>query len=99
MGRKTEPWFLYIVKCADDSFYTGITKEIGQRLQAHNTGKGARYTRSHGPCELVYFERLKSIQEAMKREVAVKRMSRKRKESLVDSFPGQKLKPYFAESS
>ena len=92
MPKKKEPWFLYIVRCANDAFYTGITKDIAHRIDMHNSGKGAKYTKMYGPCELVYFEKLKSIQDAMKREVAVKRLSRLKKEEMVDGFPAKKVR-------
>jgi predicted GIY-YIG superfamily endonuclease len=86
-------WYLYILRCADDSFYTGVALDIGARLEKHNSGKGARYTRSRGPCELVYFEgNLFGRNLAQIRERAVKSLSRAKKEELVASFPPERLR-------
>ena len=81
-GRK-EKWFLYILKCSDGTFYTGITKDIERRLTAHNNGKGAHFTRSRRPVEIIYQETLKSRTQALVREFAVKSLPRKKKELLV----------------
>lgn len=75
--------YTYIVKCADGSFYTGWTTDIERRLKCHNAGKGAKYTRPRLPVELVYFESFKTKEEAMRREAAIKKLSRERKEQLV----------------
>jgi putative endonuclease len=74
--------FVYIVRCADDTLYTGWAVDVARRVKAHNAGRGARYTRMHGPVELVYFEELPTRSEAMKREVAIKRYSRAKKLAL-----------------
>ncbi|MCK5125745.1 MAG: GIY-YIG nuclease family protein [candidate division Zixibacteria bacterium] len=87
MKKKKETWYLYIVRCSNDAFYTGITKDIPNRVEKHNSGKGAKFTRTYRPCELVYFETLPSVQDAMKREIAVKKLSRAKKEDIVNSFP------------
>ena len=84
-------WHLYILKCSDDSFYTGITKDIPHRLEMHNAGKGAKYTRSHRPVELVYFEENIPMPEVMKREREIKRYGRARKEKLVSNFPEEEI--------
>lgn len=75
--------YTYIVKCADGSFYTGWTTDIERRLKCHNAGKGAKYTRPRLPVELVYFESFETKEEAMRREAAIKKLSRERKEQLV----------------
>ena len=69
----------YILKCKDDSLYTGWTNDIVHRLKMHNEGKGAKYTRGRGPVELVYLEEFETKQEAMSREAKIKRLTRKRK--------------------
>jgi putative endonuclease len=77
------PWFLYILKCGDGTFYTGVTNDPERRLRAHQEGKGARYTRTHLPVELVYREPCATRGEALRRECAVKALSRQAKESLI----------------
>ncbi|MBR1972895.1 MAG: GIY-YIG nuclease family protein [Oscillospiraceae bacterium] len=79
-------WYLYILRCKDGSLYTGITTDIGKRLEAHRAGKGAKYTRGRGPLELVYREECGTHSEALKRELQVKALSREEKMQLVDSF-------------
>ena len=76
-------WFLYLVRCADGSLYTGITNDVPRRCQQHNAGTASRYTRSRLPVELVYQESQASRSVALKRELAVKAMSREEKESLI----------------
>ena len=78
-----KPWLLYILKCSDNSFYTGITNDITRRLKMHSNGKASRYTRTRRPIELLYQESCKSRTQAMVRECAVKAFSRKEKEKLV----------------
>jgi predicted GIY-YIG superfamily endonuclease len=76
-------WFLYILRCADRSLYTGITNDVPRRCQQHNAGTASRYTRSRLPVELVYEESQSSRSMALRRELAVKAMSRQQKESLI----------------
>jgi len=78
--------FTYIVRCADDSFYTGWTTDLDRRVKVHNSGKGAKYTRPRLPVVLVYYEAFATKEEAMRREAAIKKLSRKRKEELVAEF-------------
>lgn len=82
-------WTVYIVRCSDDSFYTGYTGDMEKRLAAHNSGKGAKYTASRRPVELVHTEAFKDRFEAMKREYRIKCLTRARKQALVDQ--GQPL--------
>jgi len=77
------PWFLYILRCGDGSFYTGVTNDVDRRLKTHQEGKGSRYTRTRLPVELVHRESCGSRVEALKREYTVKAMSRQEKEALV----------------
>lgn len=67
-------WQVYMVRCADGSYYTGITTDIQRRLLAHNDGRGAKYTRGRGPVELCYHEPAASRAAALKREAAIKRL-------------------------
>ncbi len=80
---KCSVWFVYVVKCADGSFYCGSTTNTEMRVQEHNAGKGAKYTRSRTPVELVWFEPVKTKSEAFKRESVIKKMSRNEKLRLV----------------
>lgn len=75
--------FVYILKCKDNTLYTGWTNNIEQRINAHNEGKGAKYTRGRLPVELLYFESFATASEAMKREWAIKKLSRKEKIKLI----------------
>jgi predicted GIY-YIG superfamily endonuclease len=76
-------WFVYVVRCADDSLYTGISTDVPARVAAHNAGRGARYTRARRPVELVHLERKKSQSTAAKREAAIKALPRASKLSLL----------------
>lgn len=76
-------WKLYILRCGDGTLYTGITTDVEKRLEAHRSGKGAKYTRGRGPLELVYQEVCADHSAALKREHEVKSMSRQEKEKLL----------------
>lgn len=76
-------YFIYIVKCQDETYYTGYTTDIERRLKAHNEGKGAKYTRCRLPVELVYSESYEEKSDALKREYAIKQLTRKQKEKLI----------------
>lgn len=82
-------WYLYILRCGDGTLYTGITTDVHRRLEAHRQGRGAKYTRGRGPLALAYQEECGSHSEALKRELAVKQMSRAEKETLIEKFPGK----------
>jgi putative endonuclease len=75
--------YTYILRCRDGTFYTGWTEDLEKRLQTHNEGRGSRYTRSRLPVELAYFEKHDSKREAMRRERAIKKMTRPQKERLM----------------
>ena len=75
--------FVYIVRCADGTLYTGYARDPAARAQAHNRGRGARYTRGRAPVQLVYAERCRSHGDALRRELALKRLTRPNKEALV----------------
>ena len=79
--------YTYILKCRDDSLYTGWTNNLEKRLITHNEGKGAKYTKARRPVELVYYEEFQTREEAMKREYAIKQLSRKEKEALIKTRP------------
>jgi len=78
-------YFVYMVSCKDGSLYTGCTNDLENRLKMHNLGKGARYTASRKPVELVYFEEQSDKSAALKREIAIKKMSRQEKLALVQT--------------
>lgn len=84
--KRREKWFLYMLQCSDQSLYTGITKDLEKRFNKHSVGKGARYTRSRRPLEMVYQEICKSRTEALVRECAVKALPKKQKNALVVKF-------------
>ncbi|WP_028781763.1 GIY-YIG nuclease family protein [Thalassobacillus devorans] len=75
--------FVYILKCKDDTLYTGYTNDLEQRLAKHESGKGAKYTRGRGPFELVFYERFPTKIAAMQREFQIKQWSRSKKEALI----------------
>ena len=75
----------YILRCGDGSLYTGWTNDFARRLAAHQGGKGSKYTRSHLPVEPVYVERFATPNEAMRREVEIKRLTRQQKLELIES--------------
>lgn len=78
--------YVYILRCKDNSLYTGRCMNLDQRLKLHNQGKGAKYTRSRRPCKLVYYEEIDNKSEALKREIAIKKLTKAKKEDLVRSF-------------
>lgn len=82
MRRKSE-WLVYMLECSDQSFYTGMTNDLKKRLDAHNSGKGAKYTRARLPVKLVYQEKHISKSSAMKREIEIKKYSRLKKERII----------------
>lgn len=71
--------YMYVVRCADDTLYTGYTTDVDRRLKQHNSGKGAKYTRNRRPVELVYVEEYADKREAMRAEYAFKQLSRQQK--------------------
>jgi len=75
--------FVYIVRCADDTLYTGYAVDPDARIKKHNAGRGARYTASRRPVALVYSERFRTKSRALKRECELKRWSRAKKESII----------------
>lgn len=78
--------YVYILECSDGTLYTGWTTDAAHRLAVHNSGKGARYTRARLPVRMVYLEVCADRSEAQKREAAIKRLSRREKEELIDAF-------------
>lgn len=78
------PSYVYILRCADGSFYTGWTNNLQKRVKAHQSGRGAKYTRSRSPVELVYSEELADKTAALKREYAIKQLSHEQKLNLIE---------------
>ena len=79
-------YYVYLLRCADGTLYTGFTNDLARRLAAHNAGRGAKYTRGRRPVELVYWESFSNKSSALRRECAIKRLSRAEKLSLIQSF-------------
>lgn len=75
--------YTYILRCNDNTYYTGWTNNLEKRLEAHNAGKGAKYTKARLPVELIYYECFTTKEEAMSRECAIKRLTRTQKKKLV----------------
>lgn len=84
-------YYVYILRCSDGSLYTGITKDIKKRIAEHNSKSGAKYTRSRLPVRLLYFEEGYEKSDALKREIAIKKLTKKKKEELVINFDKKKL--------
>lgn len=76
-------WFVYILRCGDGTLYTGTTDDVARRLAAHRAGKGAKYTRGRAPLELVYTETCGDHSAALRREYAIKQLSREEKLRLI----------------
>ena len=81
--KSADRHFTYIVRCCDGSLYTGWTTDLEKRVETHNSGKGAKYTRSRRPVELVYHEEFQTKEEALRRERAIKKLTRNAKEQLL----------------
>lgn len=84
--------YVYILRCSDDTLYTGWTNDLEKRIEAHSNGTGAKYTRGRGPVELVYFEEFDDKKDAMKREYEIKKYTRSKKEWLIKSSSKKFLK-------
>ena len=78
-----------MLKCSDGTLYTGWTNDLEKRVEAHNSGKGAKYTKARRPVELAYYEEFETKEQAMKREYAIKQLGRKEKQKLI---AGKKVK-------
>lgn len=83
---ETKKNYTYMVRCRDGSLYTGWTNDLEKRIQAHNQGTGAKYTKTRRPVELVYYEEYESKIQAMKREYEIKQLPKKKKEEMVSNF-------------
>jgi predicted GIY-YIG superfamily endonuclease len=81
-AAKSAPWFVYMARCADGTLYTGIALDVPARIDAHNRGRGARYTRGRGPLVVCAVRRCADKGSALRLELALKRLSRAEKESV-----------------
>jgi putative endonuclease len=79
------PWFIYLLRCSDNSYYTGIAQDVKERLNRHQTSRGAEYTKARLPVELVYVEVVESHFVAVAREKWLKRQTRRVKEELISA--------------
>lgn len=106
-ANKSGPaWLLYILKCNDNTLYTGITNDLARRFKQHNAGRASRYTRSRLPVELLYKERCQGKSNALKKEFRIKALSRKEKEKYIkekiisrESRKRSRSREYAAETS
>lgn len=80
-------WIVYILECSDKSLYTGITNDMGRRLEDHRTGRGAKYTKHRNPLKLRYTESRRTKSAALKREAAIKSLARSEKLALIAMQP------------
>ena len=83
--------YVYILECSDGTYYTGWTTDVEAREKTHNSGNGAKYTRCRLPVRVVYYEQLEDKSAALKREAAIKKMTRKQKEKLITSMKKESL--------
>lgn len=77
-------WYVYILRCGDGTLYTGVTDDVARRLEKHRAGEGAKYTRGRGPLELCYQEQAASYSIALRREYAIKQLTRAQKLALIE---------------
>lgn len=80
-------WYVYMLRCRDNSLYTGYTDNVARRAAVHNAGKGAKYTKARLPVTVVYQEECPDKSTALKREYAIKQLSKARKEALIGKEP------------
>lgn len=85
-------WKVYIIRCADDSYYTGISTDVDMRIKMHNEGKGAKYTRGRGPVELEEAKDFGDRSSALKEEYRIKQLSRIKKEELIGQWRVERLR-------
>ncbi|SFJ35007.1 GIY-YIG nuclease family protein [Thermoflavimicrobium dichotomicum] len=97
MGQEDQSYYVYILECADGTYYTGITNHLKRRIKLHQQGKAARYTRGRLPVTLKYVEKVKNKSDALKREYQIKQMERKEKEQLIQTFVHEGMK-YIVDS-
>lgn len=86
-------WWVYILRCGDGTFYTGVTTDVSARLEAHRSGNGAKYTRSRGPLELAYTQQCEDKVSAFRREYAIKKLKRTEKAELCEQWKNEQKTP------
>jgi putative endonuclease len=84
LRQDNKTWYVYIVRCSDRTLYTGIARNIEKRIEQHNSGQGAKYTRGRRPVELVLIEEMSSHGDALRREYQIKRLSLSRKLEIIE---------------
>ena len=85
MPRAIDAWFVYVARCNDGTLYCGVARNVEERIAKHDAGKGARYTRGRGPLKVEAVRKCRSHGDALRLELAVKRLSREAKERLTDA--------------
>ncbi|MBN2400466.1 MAG: GIY-YIG nuclease family protein [Candidatus Aminicenantes bacterium] len=85
--KRSGRFFVYILRCRDGTFYTGYTSDLDHRLQLHNAGQGAKYTRSRRPVELLWYKEYRYFKRAFLAELKIKKLKRKQKERLIEKDP------------
>ena len=88
-------WYVYLLQCKDRTFYSGISKNVEERLGVHNRGKGAKYTKTRRPVVLLYCEQFDSKNQALSREIEIKNFSRENKIRLIKFGPGNRFPSAF----
>jgi len=91
MSNITQPWFVYILRCNDNSYHVGVATDVADRVREHNAGQGPSFTKRRRPVELVYSEEHESYVSARKREAQLKGWRREKKEWLISGFPSTRL--------
>ncbi|MEE1010389.1 MAG: GIY-YIG nuclease family protein [Agathobacter sp.] len=92
MSKNEKLNYTYILRCSDGTYYTGWTNDLDNRIKCHNSKKGAKYTKTRTPVELVYYETFATKEEAMSREYHIKKLKRSEKQKLIDGMPGEEIR-------
>jgi putative endonuclease len=93
------PWFVYLARCSDGTLYCGVARNVAERIAKHDAGKGARYTRGRGPLTMLAVRKCRSHGDALRLELAVKRLTRQEKESLAETRRFRALQRSLAAAS
>ncbi len=89
--KRKGKFYVYIVRCADGTYYTGFTPDIKRRIALHNAGRGALYTKYRRPVKLVWHKEYKLFKRAFKKEIALKKLERQQKEKLISTYKKQRV--------
>jgi putative endonuclease len=92
--EKEIAWYVYMLRCRNNAFYTGITTDVSRRIEEHLSGKGGKFTRSFTPVELVFMERCRTKSEALILEASIKRMRKKEKKEIAAGYSPKSLHCY-----